>query len=206
MAINDSSIFLNSLLLLQLYIYHYCYLWLIVRNRFYFYFYFFLNGLSFCGRSLVPSLLMIQPYLRVSGKQSLARLVTQPEKERITAWASWKRLIPCTIYNERSEQFDSLQAALKRSYVSKCGWLFRKGEWVFHARVPVEAQWCMENWTCWSKSTEEWWKSWMSSWKMWKRTRLHTFSVQWACFKAGRRICPQFQCKSWRRSRRTWKH
>ena len=29
----------------------------------------------------------------------------------------------------------------KGCYLSKCGWLFRKGEWAFYTRIPVEAQW-----------------------------------------------------------------
>ena len=47
----------------------------------------------------------------------------------------------------------------KRSYLSKCGWLFRKGERVFYVRIPLSRSPVIEaNWTGLSKSTEEWWK------------------------------------------------
>ena len=89
---------------------------------------------------------------------------------------------------ERSRQFDILHA--KEAIFSRCGWLFRKGEWVFHARVPVEAQW-------WKKIELLHQRAQSNGGKVeclierCKGTRFHTLSVQWACFKAGRRNCPQ---------------
>ena len=130
---------------------------------------------------------MIQPYLRVSGKQALAILLIQSGKERITTWASWKRLIPkCAIMAKATSRLrKGLQlndpgslTSYKQKKQSKCGWLFRKGEWVFHARVPVEAQW-------WKKTELLHQRAQSNGGKVechierCKGTRFHTLSVQW---------------------------
>lgn len=132
------------------------------------------------------------------GKQGLAILLIQPEKQILLHYymsilkeanskmrdngesdKSFKKRFTA----ERSRHLTS-----RRSNLFKCGWLFRKGEFVTVMEKLTELVHQRElsnggKAECHFGKREE--------------TRFHTVSVQWAaCFKAGRKIYPQFQCKT----------
>ena len=109
------------------------------------------RGLFCCNLCLTVTFALLFAFIlrRVSRKQALVILLIQPRKSALLQEHhernSFQKL--CAIINSESEVYRwTIQAVWwyltsERSYLFKCGRLFRKGERAFYARIPVEAQW-----------------------------------------------------------------